>query len=115
MIDDNYNWVNEMPQFPDGEAALLKYISDHLVYPEEALKDSIQGRVMVAALVTETGEIGEVVVTRSKSYKLEKAAIDVVKSLPKFKPVHRDGQPVAVWITLPVNFKLPQISRFVAK
>ena len=100
--------VEQMPQFPGGEAELLKYVSDHLVYPEEAKKNGIKGRVVIQFVVLADGAIGEVKVARGKSAELDKAAVEVVKNLPKFKPGLLNDRPVAVWYTLPVIFKLPQ-------
>ena len=100
--------VEQMPQFPGGDAELLKYVSDHLVYPEEAKKNGIKGRVVIQFVVLADGSIGEVKVARGKSAELDKAAVEVVKNLPKFKPGLLNDRPVAVWYTLPVIFKLPQ-------
>lgn len=98
--------VEQMPQFPGGEAELMKYIADHLRYPTMAAENNIQGRVVVQFVVTKTGAIGEVKVVRSRDVDLDKEAVRVVKSLPKFIPGRMNGQPVNVWYTLPINFKL---------
>ena len=98
--------VEQMPQFQGGEAALMKYIADHLRYPTMAAENNIQGRVVVQFVVTKTGDIGEVKVVRSRDVDLDKEAVRVVKSLPKFIPGRMNGQPVNVWYTLPINFKL---------
>lgn len=98
--------VEQMPQFPGGEAELMKYIADHLRYPTMAAENNIQGRVVVQFVVTKTGDIGEVKVVRSRDVDLDKEAVRVVKSLPKFIPGRMNGQPVNVWYTLPINFKL---------
>ena len=61
---------------------------------------------MVQFVVTKTGHIGEVKVVRGKDPDLDKEAVRVVKSLPKFNPGKMNGNAVNVWYTLPVNFKL---------
>ncbi len=106
--EDNHVFtaVEQMPQFPGGDAALMKYISDHIRYPAMAQENNIQGRVVVQFVVTKTGAIGEVKVVRSKDPDLDKEAKRVVKSLPKFIPGKMNGQAVNVWYTLPINFKL---------
>lgn len=106
--DENkvFTAVEQMPAFPGGEAALMKWISDHIRYPSIAQENNIQGRVTVQFVVTKTGSIGEVKVVRSKDPDLDKEAVRVVKSLPKFQPGKMNGQPVNVWYTLPINFKL---------
>ena len=98
--------VEQMPQFPGGEAALLKYLSSHINYPPMAAENNIQGRVGVAFVVDKTGKVGEVNVVRSVDKDLDKEAVRVCQSLPKFVPGRQNGQPVSVWFTLPVTFKL---------
>lgn len=100
--------VEQMPQFPGGDAALIKYLDSHIQYPPEAAKNNIQGRVILQFVVDKTGEIGEVKVVRSVDKDLDKEAVRIVKTLPKFIPGRQNGQAVAVWYTLPVTFKLPQ-------
>ena len=95
-----------MPTFPGGEAALMKWLSSHIQYPAMAQENNIQGKVVVQFVVTKTGQVGEVKVVRSKDKDLDREAVRVCKSLPKFVPGRQNGQPVAVWYTLPVNFKL---------
>ncbi|MBD5226403.1 MAG: TonB family protein [Bacteroidales bacterium] len=98
--------VEQMPQFPGGEAELLKYIASHIKYPTMAAENNIQGRVVVKFVVTKTGQVGDVVVVRGKDPDLDKEAVRVVKTLPDFIPGKMNGQAVAVWYTLPINFKL---------
>lgn len=107
-VDDNkvFDVVEQNPVFPGGEAALLKYVADHIRYPAMAQENNIQGRVVVQFVVTKTGSIGQVKVVRSKDPDLDREAIRVVKSLPKFTPGKMNGHPVNVWYTLPINFKL---------
>lgn len=102
--------VEQMPQFPGGEAELMKYLSKNIKYPTMAMENNIQGRVVVQFVVTKTGSIGEVKVVRSVDRDLDKEAIRVCKSLPKFTPGKMNGQAVNVWYTLPVNFKLQGVN-----
>ena len=98
--------VEQMPQFPGGESALMQYISKNIKYPPVAMENGIQGRVVVQFVVTKTGKIGEVKIARGKDPDLDKEAMRVVKSLPDFIPGKMNGQAVNVWYTLPVTFKL---------
>ena len=104
-----FSAVEQMPQFPGGEAELMKYISNNIKYPTMAMENNIQGRVVVQFVVTSTGKIGEVKVVRSKDPDLDKEAVRVVKSLPNFIPGKMNGQAVNVWYTLPITFKLQGI------
>ena len=98
--------VEQMPQFPGGEAALMKYLQSHINYPPMAAENNIQGRVVVQFVIDKTGHVGEVKVVRSVDRDLDKEAARVCASLPKFTPGRQNGQPVSVWYTLPVSFKL---------
>ena len=102
--------VEQMPQFPGGEAELMKYLSKNIKYPTMAMENNIQGRVVVQFVVTKTGSIGEVKVVRSVDRDLDREAIRVCKSLPKFTLGKMNGQAVNVWYTLPVNFKLQGVN-----
>ena len=98
--------VEQMPQFPGGEAALLKYLASHINYPPMAAENNIQGRVIVQFVVDKTGKVGEVKLVRTVDKDLDNEAVRVCKSLPRFTPGRQNGQPVSVWYTLPVTFKL---------
>lgn len=98
--------VEQNPEFPGGQAALLKYLSSHIQYPPQAAENGKEGKVVVQFVVEKDGHVGEVKVVRSVDKDLDREAIRVCKSLPKFTPGRQNGQPVRVWFTLPVTFKL---------
>lgn len=98
--------VEQMPQFPGGDAALMKYLSSHINYPPMAAENNVQGKVILQFVVGTDGRVGEVKIARSVDKDLDKEAMRVVKSLPKFIPGRQNGQAVPVWYTLPVSFKL---------
>ena len=104
--EEIFTAVEQPPQFPGGEAALLKYIADHIRYPAAAQENGIQGRVVVQFVVTKDGSIGQVKVVRGKDPDLDKEAKRVVRTLPRFVPGKMNGNNVSVWYTLPINFKL---------
>lgn len=104
--EEVFRSVEQMPTFPGGDAALMKYLSSHIQYPTIAAENNVQGKVVVQFVVTKTGKVGEVRVVRSVDRDLDKEAVRVCKSLPDFIPGRQNGQPVAVWYTLPVQFKL---------
>ena len=101
-----YETVEQLPEFPGGMEAMIKFLSENVKYPEQAVKDKIEGRVLVQFIVEKTGQIGEVKVARSVSEELDAEAVRVVKSMPNFTPGRQDGKAVAVWYTLPIMFKL---------
>lgn len=101
-----YDCVEEDPVFPGGQEALRKYVSEHIKYPPIAQENGIQGKVTVQFVVTKTGSIGQVRVVRGKDPELDKEAVRVVKTLPKFTPGKMNGHAVNVWYTLPITFRL---------
>jgi periplasmic protein TonB len=98
--------VEEMPMFPGGEVALLKYIMDHTQYPEIAKENNIQGKVIVRFCVTSKGGVSQVSILKSVDPELDKEAIRVVNTLPTFKPGKQGGKPVPVWYMVPIAFTL---------
>ena len=106
--EEIFTAVEQMPQFPGGETELMKYVTNHIKYPTMAAENNIQGRVVVKFVVKKDGSVGEVQVLRGKDPDLDKEAVRVVRTLPKFIPGKMNGQAVSVWFTLPINFKLQQ-------
>lgn len=98
--------VEQMPSFPGGDAALMKYLGDNVKYPAIAQEHGIQGRVYVSFVVSKDGTIRDVTVGRSVDPALDNEAIRVVKTMPKWTPGKQRGKSVNVKYMLPVNFVL---------
>lgn len=98
--------VEQNPEFPGGEAALMNYIRKNLKYPAFAAENGIQGRVTLSFTVEKDGSIANIEVMRSPADELSKEAIRVVNSMPKWKPGKQRGKPVRVKYVLPVTFRL---------
>ena len=99
--------VESMPEFPGGQQALVKYLAENVKYPVIAQENGIQGRVICQFVVNKDGSIVDVVAVRSSGEaSLDKEAIRVIKSMPKWKPGKQRGKPVRVKYTVPVNFRL---------
>ena len=99
--------VETMPEFPGGQQALFKYLSENVKYPVIAQENGIQGRVICKFVVNKDGSIVEVEVVRSGGdASLDKEAVRVIKSMPKWKPGKQRGKAVRVKYTVPVNFRL---------
>ena len=98
-----------MPSFPGGNGALMRFLSEHVVYPEEAAKNKIEGKVIVQFIVEKDGSVGEVKVVRGVDKELDAEAVRVCKSLPKFSPGRNAyGEPQRVWYTMPITFKIQE-------
>ena len=101
-----YDVVEVMPQYPGGQTAMLKYIMENIKYPKQIMEEGIQGRVTVSFIVEKDGRVSNVRLLRSVQLSLDKEAIRVVKSMPKWTPGKQNGKPVRVRFNLPVMFKL---------
>ncbi len=106
--EDNvvFQVVETMPSFPGGDAALFKFLSENVKYPVIAQENGIQGRVICQFVVNRDGSIVDVVVVRPVDPSLDKEAIRVIKSMPRWTPGRQRGKSVRVKYTLPVNFRL---------
>lgn len=99
--------VETMPEFPGGQQALFKYLSENVKYPVIAQENGIQGRVICQFVVNKDGAIVDVEVVRSGGDpSLDKEAMRVIKSMPKWNPGKQRGKAVRVKYTVPVNFRL---------
>lgn len=98
--------VEKMPEFPGGEVALMKYISDNLHYPPMATERGAEGQVHCKFTIREDGAVGNVKVTQSVDPLLDDEAIRVIYSMPRWIPGEQRGQKVAVEYSVPVTFRI---------
>ena len=101
-----FDIVEVMPQYPGGQIAMLKYLMENIKYPKQIMEEGIQGRVTVSFIVEKDGRVSNVRLLRSVQPSLDKEAIRVVKSMPKWTPGKQNGKPVRVRFNLPIMFKL---------
>jgi protein TonB len=106
MAEEIFTFVEEYPEFPGGDKALKEYIVNNIRYPEVARQSGISGIVYVQFVVEKDGSISDVKVLRGIGGGCDEEAMRVVKSMPKWKPGKQRGQPVRVYFTLPIEFKL---------
>lgn len=104
----NIATVEQQPEFPGGQDAMYKWLSDHINYPPAAAEEGVQGKVIVEFVVSKSGKVENVRVLRGRHQALDKEALRVVKAMPNWNPGRNNGQPVKVTYTLPVSFKLQQ-------
>ena len=103
---DVYQIVEQMPEFPNGQEALMLYIAKQVKYPAEAKKAGAQGRVFIGFIVEPDGSLSDFKVLRGIGYGCDEEALRVVKSMPKWQPGMHRGKAVRVQYLVPVNFKL---------
>jgi TonB family protein len=99
--------VDEMPVFPGGDTAILKYVANNTVYPEAAKKKGTTGKVIVRFIVEKDCTVSDATILQSVDPLLDAEALKVISSLPKFeKPAKNDGVAVRVYYMLPITFAL---------
>ena len=98
--------VEQMPSFPGGDAALMSYLANNIHYPTVAAENGVQGRVVVGFVVERDGSITDVSVLRGVDPSLDREAMRVVKSMPRWTPGKQNGSAVRVKYQVPVAFRL---------
>jgi protein TonB len=101
-----YAVVEQMPEFPGGEAALQRYLKNSIKYPNIAMENGIQGKVYVGFVVERNGSISNVRIARGVDASIDKEAMRVIRLMPKWIPGKQNGEPVRVSFTAPINFAL---------
>ena len=98
--------VEQMPSFPGGKEAMMSYVSRSIKYPTVAEENGTQGLVIVSFVVEKNGSISGAKVIRSVDPSLDKEALRIIRSMPRWTPGKQDGKPVRVKYTVPVSFRL---------
>lgn len=98
--------VEQPAEFPGGQAAMMKWLSNNIRYPESAQANGIHGRVVVKFVVEKDGSIGSPSIVKGVDRDLDQEALRVVKRMPKWQPGKNNGQPVRSYFNLPVTFRL---------
>lgn len=100
--------VEQQAEFPGGMAALMKWLSNNIRYPEAAQQNDVQGRVIVKFVVEKDGSVSQVQILKGVDKDLDKEALRVVNKMPKWQAGKNNGVAVRSYFTLPVNFRLQQ-------
>ncbi len=103
--------VEHMPEFPGGMKAMYQFIADNLKYPKEATKANIEGKVFVAFVVSHTGEIQNVEISKGIGYGCDEECVRVVRSMPRWTPGRQSGKDVPVRYVIPFSFTLKKSSK----
>lgn len=98
--------VEQPAEFPGGQAAMMKWLSNNIRYPESAQQNGISGRVVVKFVVEKDGSIGSPQIVKGVDRDLDQEALRVVKRMPRWQPGKNNGQPVRSYFNLPVTFRL---------
>ena len=104
--DEIFQVVEEMPEFPGGEEALLKYLAKNIHYPERAREQGIKGTCVISFVINKDGTVVEPKLDKSLEPSCDNEAMRVIRTMPKWKPGKQRGKPVRVKYTVPVRFVL---------
>ena len=104
--EEIFMFVEETAEFPGGDAARIKYLRDHIKYPEMAKESNIQGTVYLKFVVEKDGSITHIQVLRGIGGGCDEEAVRVIKNMPKWKPAKQRGRPVRLWFSMPIKFTL---------
>ncbi|MFI3297996.1 MAG: TonB family protein [bacterium] len=105
-LEEIFEVVEEKPEFPGGDQALMKYFANNVRYPVIAAENGIQGRVICQFTVWKDGSISDIKVVRGVDKSLDREAVRLIENMPKWKPGKQRGKAVACKFTVPVRFKL---------
>ena len=106
-----FDVVDEAPEYPGGQVELMKFIAKNIRYPHDAMKDSIEGNVVVRFIVGNDGKVSSPEIVRGVCPSIDAEALRVVSSLPAFRPARMKGKPVELWYNLPIAFRLTRNDR----
>jgi protein TonB len=101
-----YSVVEQMPEFPGGAGALVKFMNTYVTYPEDAKKAKIKGTVYVSFVVRQDGTVQDVEVSKGLSPSCDREALTSISIMPKWKAGRQGGKPVNVQMMVPVRFGL---------
>ncbi|MBX7051424.1 MAG: energy transducer TonB [Flavobacteriales bacterium] len=105
--EEIFSVVSQMPEYPEGQAGLNKFITENLIYPQACVENSIQGTIVVSFVVEKDGSTSNHSIIRTVSYggELNKEALRLCRLL-RYKPGAQNGVQVRVKVNLPIEFNL---------
>ncbi len=102
----NFRIVEQLPEYPGGMAALVQWLTRNIIYPQEARKNNIQGRVVVSFIINTDGSLSDIHLTKTAHFLLDREALRVAKLMPKWKPGIANNKPCRTLFAIPIEFKI---------
>ncbi len=102
----NFRIVEQLPEYPGGMAALVQWLTRNIIYPQEARKHNIQGRVVVSFIINADGRLSDIHLTKTAHFLLDREALRVAKLMPKWKPGIANNKPCRTLFAIPIEFKI---------
>ncbi len=113
--NDGYTYTESVPEFPGGESQMLAFIIRNFSYPASALRDKIEGKIIVNFVVHKSGKVGSVQVKQGVRDDLDQEIVRIIASMPEWVPGFQNGKAVDVAYNVPINLSLPQRKKKAAK
>lgn len=102
-----YEVADVMPAFPDGgQKGLMRYLSENVTFPKDAMKDKVNGRVVLRFIVRKDGSISDIKIVRPLYPSCDDEALRVISQMPDWEPGTENGEPVNVFFSLPIRFSM---------
>ena len=108
MPEKVYDFIEWMPEFPNGKEGLFAYLAENLIYPKKAIKKKVEGTVYVKFIIDENGRCINPFIAKGLSRECDAEVLRVINTMPAWTPGKQGGKPAAVWYVLPVKFVLPK-------
>lgn len=102
----SFRVVEQLPEYPGGMSAFMKWLTNNLKYPYIAQKNKKQGKVIVAFIINKDGSISDIKLVKGVDASLDREALRVINMMPKWKPGKDNGKPCRTYFCIPVVFNL---------
>lgn len=102
----HFKSIPELPEFPGGHSAFIKWIDTNLKYPANAVKSKVEGKVVVSFVIDVEGNATDIKLVQKLNFDIDTAVLTLFAKMPKWKPGTRDGKPCPTMIAVPVNFEI---------
>ncbi len=103
---DSILWIEQVPRFPGGDAALKLFLTNNLKYPADAINRKVQGTVVLNFIVEKDGSIRRIIITKAVDPVLDFEAVRIISGMPHWQAASMYGKPIAAMIVIPINFSL---------
>lgn len=101
-----YIFAEQMPEFVGGESKMETYFNRNIIYPQEALKNKIEGKVIVTFIIEKDGSTSNIEVVKKLGWGIDEEAIRLISKMPAWRPGKLEGRLVRIRFTLPIVFNL---------